>query len=71
MVTYDNNFRLQKITRFAEINNDYGPGSNGNPPTPPSLGQFTSYGPVWARRHTTTMIISITFIEPAFRKLII
>jgi TonB-linked SusC/RagA family outer membrane protein len=47
LVTYDNNFRLQKITRFAEINNDYGPGTNGIPPAPPSLGQFTSFGPVW------------------------
>ncbi len=48
LVSYDNNFRLQKITRFAEVNNDYGPGSNGNPPTPPSLGQFQAYGPKWA-----------------------
>jgi TonB-linked SusC/RagA family outer membrane protein len=47
-VTYDNNFRMQKITRFAEINNDYGPGtSNGVPTQPPLQGQFTSFGPVW------------------------
>lgn len=47
LVSYDNNFRMQKITRFAEVNNDYGPGTNGVPPAPPLLGQFTSYGPVW------------------------
>ena len=47
LVNYDNNFRAQKINRFAEVNNDYGPGSNGNPPTPPIIGQFSSFGPVW------------------------
>lgn len=47
LASYDNNFRLQKMTRFAEVNNDYGPGSNGIPPAPPTIGQFTSYGPVW------------------------
>ncbi|MDQ6610083.1 MAG: SusC/RagA family TonB-linked outer membrane protein, partial [Bacteroidota bacterium] len=48
LVTYDNNFRGQKITRFADVNNDFGPGTNGVPPAPPTIGQFTSYGPVWA-----------------------
>ena len=48
LVTYDDNFRFQKITRFAQINNDYGPGSSNNIPTvPPLLGQFQSFGPVW------------------------
>lgn len=48
LVTYDNNFRMQKVTRFAEINNDFGPGSsNGIPTAPPLLGQFTSFGPAW------------------------
>jgi len=48
LVNYDNNFRLQKITRFAQLNNDYGPGpNNGIPTAPPLLGQFTSFGPVW------------------------
>ena len=47
LVAYDNNFRFQKITRFADINNDYGPGNN-NIPTPASLGgQFLSFGPRW------------------------
>ena len=47
-IVYDNNFRFQKITRFAQINNDYGPGSSNNIPTaPPLTGQFTSFGPAW------------------------
>ena len=47
-VTYDNNFRAQETTRFAQVNNDYGPGaSNGIPTPPPLAGQFQSYGPVW------------------------
>ncbi len=49
LVTYDNNFRLQKLTRFAAVNNEYGPGtSNGVPTALPLTGQFTSYGPAWA-----------------------
>lgn len=48
-VTYDNNFRFQKIIRFAEVNNAYGPGgSNGIPTAPPLTGQFTSFGPPWS-----------------------
>ncbi len=48
LVTYDNNFRTQELTRFAEVNNDYGPGgSNGIPTAPPTAGQFQSFGPVW------------------------
>ncbi|MBK8787182.1 MAG: SusC/RagA family TonB-linked outer membrane protein [Chitinophagaceae bacterium] len=44
-VTYDNNFRMQKLTRFAKVNNEYGPGaSNGNPDP---VGRFTSFGPKW------------------------
>ncbi len=47
-ISYDNSFRFQKINRFAEVNNDYGPGAGGNIPTPPpSLGQFQSFGPAW------------------------
>lgn len=48
LVNYDDNFRMQKITRFADINNDYGPGVNGVPTPPPLSGQFTSFGPAWA-----------------------
>src|SRR6185295_9467792 len=48
LISYDNNFRLQKITRFAELNNEYGPGTSNGVPTPPPLtGQFTSFGPKW------------------------
>ncbi len=48
LVTYDNNFRFQKITRYAEVNNEFGPGASNNIPTaPPLLGQFTSFGPAW------------------------
>lgn len=48
LITYDNNFRFQKVTRFVETNNDYGPGGSNNIPTaPPLLGQFTSFGPAW------------------------
>ncbi|MBK7560708.1 MAG: SusC/RagA family TonB-linked outer membrane protein [Chitinophagaceae bacterium] len=49
LITYDNNFRVQRNTRFAEQNNEYGPGgSNGIPTAPPLLGQFTSFGPKWS-----------------------
>ncbi len=48
-VTYDNNFRMMRNTRFGELNNEYGPGtSNGVPTAPPLTGQFTSFGPKWA-----------------------
>jgi TonB-linked SusC/RagA family outer membrane protein len=48
LVSYDNNFRTQEITRFADVNNDYGPGaSNGIPTPPPTTGQFQSFGPLW------------------------
>ncbi|GGA96458.1 SusC/RagA family TonB-linked outer membrane protein [Puia dinghuensis] len=47
-LAYDNNFRTQKITRFAAVDNGYGPGtSNGIPTLPPLVGQFTSFGPAW------------------------
>jgi TonB-linked SusC/RagA family outer membrane protein len=49
LVSYDNNFRFQKITRYGKINNDFGPGTSNNIPTaPPALGSFTSFGPAWA-----------------------
>ncbi|MBK6379377.1 MAG: TonB-dependent receptor [Chitinophagaceae bacterium] len=36
---------MQKLTRFAKVNNEYGPGaSNGNPDP---VGRFTSFGPKW------------------------
>lgn len=48
LVGYDNNFRFQKITRFVETDNQFGPGGSNNIPTaPPVLGQFQSFGPAW------------------------
>jgi TonB-linked SusC/RagA family outer membrane protein len=46
-VTYDDNFRLQKITRFAKIEDTFGPGTNGAPTAPPAVGQYTSFGPAY------------------------
>ncbi|HEY4062163.1 MAG TPA: SusC/RagA family TonB-linked outer membrane protein [Puia sp.] len=47
-ITYDDNFRTQKITRWAAVDNTYGPGaSNGVPTAPPISGQTTSFGPAW------------------------
>jgi TonB-linked SusC/RagA family outer membrane protein len=47
ILTYDDNFRLQKITRFVQLENRYGPGVNGVPTAPPLSGQFTAFGPAW------------------------
>jgi TonB-linked SusC/RagA family outer membrane protein len=47
IVTYDNNFRFQKVTRFVELDNRFGPGANGVPTAPPLSGQFTSFGPAF------------------------
>ncbi|MEO8820597.1 MAG: SusC/RagA family TonB-linked outer membrane protein [Ginsengibacter sp.] len=44
-ITYDDNFRLQTITRFAAANYQFGPGVNGVPTAPPAEGQYTSFGP--------------------------
>lgn len=50
LVSYDNNFRFQKITRFGKINNDYGPGTSNNIPftSTTATGTFSSFGPAWA-----------------------
>ncbi len=49
LVTYDNNFRMQKLTRFSKINDEYSAGTtNGNPFTSTTAtGSFTSFGPKW------------------------
>jgi TonB-linked SusC/RagA family outer membrane protein len=52
LISYDDNFRFQKIRRFAELNNEYGPGSSNGIPSPPAAagnnyGAFTSFGPLW------------------------
>ncbi len=48
LVNYDNAFRFQKVYRFAEINNEFGPGNANIPTALPALGSFTSFGPRWA-----------------------
>lgn len=48
LVSYDNNFRFQKITRFGKINNDFGPGTANNVPAGGPIFGFTSFGPAWA-----------------------
>jgi len=49
LLGYDNNFRFQKITRFARVNNDFGPGTSNNIPftSTTTNGTFTSFGPAW------------------------
>lgn len=49
LLSYDNNFRFQRITRFAQTDNDYSPGSSNVPApiTQTSTGTFTSFGPKW------------------------
>jgi TonB-linked SusC/RagA family outer membrane protein len=66
LIAYDNNFGFKKITNFASVNNDYGPGtSNAIPTPPPTLGQFTSFGPLWPA--TTTLYDNIHhFFKTAF-----
>ncbi|MEP6676536.1 MAG: TonB-dependent receptor plug domain-containing protein, partial [Ferruginibacter sp.] len=36
LLSYDDNFRFQKVTRFAAVNNDYGPGASNNVPFVPT-----------------------------------
>ncbi len=47
LVTYDDNFRMQKINRFAALDNTYAPGLNAVPTLPPLSGgaAFTAFGP--------------------------
>ena len=49
VVTYDNSFRLQKVTRYIPTEDNYSPGSNGVSLVPPSSGQtaFTAFGPLY------------------------
>ena len=42
-VTYDNSFRVQRLTRFPELVNTFAPGTNGNP----SSTTFTAFGPAY------------------------
>jgi TonB-linked SusC/RagA family outer membrane protein len=43
--SYDNNFRFQSISRYADLNNDYAPGSNGVPGASFSASAFSYFGP--------------------------
>jgi hypothetical protein len=44
LVLYDNSFRVQSISRYADLNNDFGPGNNGVPSNSYSTVSFTYYG---------------------------
>jgi TonB-linked SusC/RagA family outer membrane protein len=51
LLSYGDNFRFQKITRFAQVNNDFSPGESNNIPTPINAttagAAFRSFGPAW------------------------
>lgn len=47
LISYDNSFRFQKVTRFGQTNNDFGPGGSNNiPAAGPNFG-FSSFGPAF------------------------
>lgn len=50
LLSYDDNFRIQKVTRFAQVNNDYSLGGSNNTPSslPLSTAGFSFFGPKWA-----------------------
>ncbi|HMU45889.1 MAG TPA: SusC/RagA family TonB-linked outer membrane protein [Chitinophagaceae bacterium] len=43
--SYDNSFRVQEIVRYADLNNEYAPGSNGVPGNIFSTTAFSYFGP--------------------------
>lgn len=45
-VQYDNNFRAQFVTRYANLNNDYSLGTNGNAQTAPTTN-LVYFGPAY------------------------
>jgi TonB-linked SusC/RagA family outer membrane protein len=45
-VSYDNSFRVTKLNRFAQLNNDFSPGTSGIPAGAASTS-FTYYGPAY------------------------
>jgi len=47
-ITYDNNFRLQKLTRTFDVNDDYSIGSNGVASTTFSATSGSYFGPKYA-----------------------
>jgi len=44
-ISYDNSFRVQQINRFADLNNEFGPGANGAPSNTFSTTAFSYFGP--------------------------
>ncbi|MCA6451934.1 MAG: TonB-dependent receptor plug domain-containing protein, partial [Chitinophagaceae bacterium] len=46
-VSYDNSFRLQKVTRFLETNDNYSPGTNGVSQNIFNSGSGTYFGPAY------------------------
>jgi TonB-linked SusC/RagA family outer membrane protein len=50
LVSYDDNFRMQKITRFVKTEDNYSPGLNGVPIVPPASGStsFQAFGPSYS-----------------------
>ncbi len=54
-ISYDNSFRVQKLTRFNDLNNDYSPGSSGIPNygiAAFQTGSGTYYGPKYPANTT-------------------
>lgn len=45
-LTYDNSFRMSKLTRFAQVNNDFSPGLSGIPASA-AASSFIYYGPAY------------------------
>lgn len=43
--SYDNSFRVQSISRYATLNDDFGPGANGSPSASYSTVAFSYFGP--------------------------
>jgi len=48
---YDNSFRIRKMARYYDLNNDYSAGSNGNPGFPGNT--FTYFGPAYPKDDNT------------------
>jgi TonB-dependent SusC/RagA subfamily outer membrane receptor len=44
-IAYDNSFRVKKVTRYADLNNTYGPGTNGAPSSSFSATSGSYFGP--------------------------
>jgi len=69
LITYDNNFRMQKNTRFAEVNNDFGPGTSNGVPTAPPLTANLLHSVRRGRPARSSTTIFHHFIVPVLHKL--